>query len=351
MDLRKYVKNGFTGMANIGNTCFLNSCMQIINHTYELNEFLDSDKYETYLNRNVIDSHAIIAWNELRKTMWSCENGVVSPNKFVHYMQEIAKKKNMEIFSGYSQNDMPEFFMFMMDCMHNSISRSVHVNIHGNLNNVTDKLGLECYKLLQSLYKKEYSEIVDLYYGIYVNQITDINGNTSLVLKPESYFILDLPIIDGNQIMTSLYGCLDLFVKPDILSGDNAWFNEKTNRKQDVKKNLVFWNFPKILVIVLKRFTPDGRRKINTNIDFPIADLDLSKYVLGYDPKSYVYDLFGTCNHIGGTNGGHYTAFVKHASDKWIHFNDNVVEIIDNSSHVVTSNAYCLFYRKKNNGL
>lgn len=93
MDLRKYVKNGFTGMANIGNTCFLNSCMQIINHTYELNEFLDSDKYETYLNRNVIDSHAIIAWNELRKTMWSCENGVVSPNKFVHYMQEIAKKK------------------------------------------------------------------------------------------------------------------------------------------------------------------------------------------------------------------------------------------------------------------
>ena len=101
----------------------------------------------------------------------------------------------------------------------------------------------------------------------------------------------------------------------------------------------------------MKRFTPDGRRKINTNIDFPIADLDLSKCVLGYDPKSYVYDLFGTCNHIGGTNGGHYTAFVKHASDKWIHFNDNVVEIVDNSSRVVTSNAYCLFYRKKNNGL
>ena len=213
---------------------------------------------------------------------------------------------------------------------------------------MTDKLAVECYKLLQHLYSTEYSEIVDLYYGIYVNQITDIDGKKSLVLKPESYFILDLPIMEGNIVKSSIYDCMNLFIKPDILEGDNAWFNEETNTKQDVKKNVVFWNFPKILVIVLKRFTPDGQRKINTKIDFPVDNLDLSKYVLGYNPKSYVYDLYGVCNHNGGTNGGHYTAFVKHASNKWIHFNDNIIEQVEDPSKVVTSMAYCLFYRKKN---
>ena len=348
MDLSKYTNNGNTGMENLGNTCFLNSCMQIINHTYELNEFLDSDKYTECLKRDTVESQATIAWDELRRVMWS-GNGVVKPKKFVAIMHELANKKGKELFTGYTQNDMPEFFMFIIDCMHTSLSRSVKMRISGKVVNMKDKLAVECYKLLQNLCDKEYSEIIDLYYGIYANQITDIEGTKSLVLKPESYFMLDLPIIEANKVKSSLYECLNLFIKPDILDGDNAWFNEKTKEKQAVKKNVIFWNFPKILVIVLKRFTPDGRRKINTKIDFPVNDLDLSKYVLGYNPKSYVYDLYGVCNHNGGTNGGHYTAFVKHASGKWIHFNDNVIEQVDDPSKVVTSMAYCLFYRKKNN--
>jgi len=322
--------------------------MQVINHTYELNDFLDSDKYKKHLKENNINTDALTAWDELRNIMWS-GNGVVSPKKFVTIMQHIAKEKHQDLFTGYSQNDMPEYFMFFIDCMHNSISRSVKMKISGDVINVTDKLAVECYKLLQSIYEKEYSEILDLYYGIYVNQITDIKGEKSLVLKPESYSMLDLPIIEGNNVKTTLYDCFNLFVKPDILDGDNAWFNESTNTKQSALKNVVFWNFPKILVIVLKRFTPDGRGKINVKIDFPIENLDLSQYVLGYNPKSYVYDLFGICNHTGNTNGGHYSTFVKHASNKWIHFNDNIIEIVDDPVKMVTPMAYCLFYRKKNN--
>lgn len=348
METSKYKTNGITGMENIGNTCFLNSCMQVINHTYELNDFFDSENYKKHLKENNINTEVTIAWDELRKVMWS-GNGVVSPKKFVHIMHNIAKEKNMELFTGYSQNDMPEYFMFFIDCMHNSISRNVKMKISGNVVNTTDKLAVECYKLLQSMYEKEYSEILELYYGIYVNQITDIKGEKSLVLKPESYSILNLPIIDGNNVNSSLYDCLNLFVKPEILDGDNAWFNENTNAKEPAMKNVVFWNFPNILVIVLKRFTPDGRAKINVNVDFPIENLDLSRYVLGYNPKSYVYDLFGICNHAGNTNGGHYSTFVKHASNKWIHFNDNIIEMVDNTSKMITPMAYCLFYRKKNN--
>ena len=46
----KYGGKGLTGLANLGNTCYLNSCMQIISHTYMFNNFLDSD-YKTKLNK------------------------------------------------------------------------------------------------------------------------------------------------------------------------------------------------------------------------------------------------------------------------------------------------------------
>ena len=64
-------------------------------------------------------------------------------------------------------------------------------------------------------------------------------------------------------------------------------------------------------------------------VDFPLKNLDLSKYVVGYDKNSFKYDLYGICNHSGGSAGGYYTAYVKNANDKWYLFNDTNVDEVN----------------------
>lgn len=348
MDLSKYYKKGMVGLENLGSTCFLNACMQVLNNTYELNAFLDSDDFLKYIKKDAADSVILTEWIELKNVMWS-GNGVVTPRRFVHNVQQVARNKNKDLFTGFVQNDMPEFLQFFLECVHNSISRRVSMKINGNPENDIDKRAIQCYNMLKETYSSEYSEIMDMYYGIYMSEIISKHSGECYSMKPESYFILDLPIRSEKGLASTLYDCFDNFTSAEVLEGDNAWLNEKTGNKEDIKKQMSFWSFPKVIVITLKRFSVDGSKKLNTPIDFPLEDLDLSKYVHGYNPASYKYDLFGICNHIGGVSGGHYTAFVKNAENRWLHYNDHNVEIVDNPRHVISPLAYCLFYRKKNN--
>lgn len=64
-EFKKYKKSGYTGLANIGNSCYINSCMQILSHTYEFNDFLDKEEYKKKINQ-VSDSVILLEWDKLR---------------------------------------------------------------------------------------------------------------------------------------------------------------------------------------------------------------------------------------------------------------------------------------------
>ena len=49
---------------------------------------------------------------------------------------------------------MPEFLMFLIDCMHNSISRPIEVTISGNIENDIDNITVKCYELVKNIYTK-----------------------------------------------------------------------------------------------------------------------------------------------------------------------------------------------------
>jgi len=301
----------------------------------------------SYVKPELPDTTVLTEWIQLKKDMSRGTGGAVSPNRFVHMIHRIAQQKGRDLFTGFAQNDMPEFLLFLIECMHNSVCRPVNMRISGKTENAVDHLAIQCYTMLKDTYAKEYSEFMELFYGIYVSRITSMDNQVHS-LKPESFFILDLPL-SGESIQT-MEQCFDRYVETETLSGENAWFNEKTGESETANKNMVFWNLPKILVVLLKRFSADGQRKNGAQVMFPIESMNLSKYVAGYNPQSYQYELFGVCNHMGNVAGGHYTAFTK-MGETWYHFNDTRVDIVLNPAQMVTPAAYCLFYRKKNKGV
>lgn len=338
----KYKDNGLTGLANLGNTCFLNSTIQCISHTYELNELFDKDNSSKFTDKDKVKLCVFNEWNDLRKLMWKT-NCKISPGRFVSAIHQIARIKKRELFTGFAQNDLPEFLLFFMDEIHEAFKRSVKMNITGTQENEKDKLAISCYKMLETMYAKEYSEIVELFYGIHVSQISNME-NKILAQSPEPFFMINLPI--PQKRTPNIYECFDLYTEKEKLEGDNQWLNEDTNTREDVIKQIQFFSLPNILVVDFKRF--DNRmRKNNCLIDFPLDELDLSKYVIGYNEKAYSYECYGICNHSGSALGGHYTSFVKNANGDWYHFNDTHVSKVDDVKKVISPKAYCLFYRKK----
>lgn len=377
----KYAGKGLSGIVNKGNTCYMNACLSVLSHTYELNDLLDnanlSARRKTLLNRKP-NAVLLDEWDDLRKILWN-QNCTVSPGRFVSAVQHVARETGTVAFQGWDQNDTSEFLLFIFDAFHNACARAVVMRIDGTEKNPTDAIARQCYDMLKERYTRDYSECLDLLYGIQMSVITEIGSSGSKILsaKPEPYSVLNMCIPErvsvggvGGAAATSaptpqrltLYDCFDKYCESEQLDGENAWFNDATGKKQPVNKSILFWSMPEIMVIDLKRFVPTsnyGRyKKNNTHIDIPLEGASFAKYVRGYSPEKYVYDLYGVCNHHGSINGGHYTATVRVADGRWFNFNDErVSEIVPKMTHLDGgggapyyldgSGPYCLFYRRR----
>jgi ubiquitin C-terminal hydrolase len=273
--------------------------------------------------------------------LWK-ENCIVSPVKFVSVVQKLAKIKGQELFTGFNQNDLPEFLIFVIDCFHNALSREVNMTIQGDVKDDKDNIAVKCFERIKQMYEKDYSEIWNMFYGIHVSQLENTATNEIVSITPEPYFIINLPIPENNK-EPSLIDCFNLYVEGELLDGVKS---EKTGEKYAAKKRLMFWSFPNILVIDIKRFNSNNRKN-QVFVDFPLENLDLSKYVIGYNNESFVYDLYAVCNHSGSSLGGHYTSFVKNANGKWYHYNDTSVSEVSLKQQIKSPKAYCFFYRKR----
>uniref|UniRef100_A0A8C4NRV9 Ubiquitin carboxyl-terminal hydrolase 4 n=1 Tax=Dicentrarchus labrax TaxID=13489 RepID=A0A8C4NRV9_DICLA len=193
-----------------------------------------------------------------------------------------------------------------------------------------------------------------------------------------------------KKATVALRECIELFTTMETLGEHDPWYCPTCKKHQQATKKFDLWSLPRILVVHLKRFSYNRcwRDKLDTVVDFPIRDLNMSEFVC--DPKAgpYIYDLIAVSNHYGGMGGGHCkllhitiwqsashifvlcgllsfsyflrsfialtllspltdTAYGKNKVDgKWYYFDDSSVSSAT-EDQIVTKAAYVLFYQRR----
>ena len=89
--INKYKDKGLTGLSNLGNTCFINSCLQVLVNTYEFTNFLDNQAYKSKLagskdKKFFHESCLLVEYDNLRQVMLK-ENCCISPGAFIKIIQ------------------------------------------------------------------------------------------------------------------------------------------------------------------------------------------------------------------------------------------------------------------------
>lgn len=333
-------KKGLCGLANLGNTCFMNSMLQCLNHTMPLLEYYLSNTYSNELSREKIDSLIVTQWNIITRSLWY-KNSVVNPLNLLKAIHQVARNKGNTQFLGYRQNDSQEFLQFFLESMHNALACEVEMNISGEPKNELDKQALVALEHYSKYFKKDYSRIVEIFYGQFYTIVDTekiVEGvskkEISYSYEPFNSICLEIPKVETDAL--TLYNCLDHFCEHELLVDTEI---EKKSKQH------YFWKLPNILVIFFKRWDNYGN-KIDLEIDFPIDNLDMSSYVKGYSPASYHYECYGIVNHVGGSGGGHYYSFIRNSDGNWYKYNDSIITTM-NHTRLVSENAYCIFYRKK----
>jgi ubiquitin carboxyl-terminal hydrolase 4/11/15 len=121
MEMREHSRRGLVGLENLGNTCFMNSCLQCLSHTLLLTKYFIDKSYTPEINRdNPIGSKGklVQAYANFIKNMWCEEEHVYRPYRLKGAIADINK-----MFSGYAQHDSQELFSFLVDGIHEDLNR------------------------------------------------------------------------------------------------------------------------------------------------------------------------------------------------------------------------------------
>nr|AAM52759.1 SD04548p [Drosophila melanogaster] len=329
------VGRGLTGLKNLGNTCYMNSILQCLSNTPQLTEYCISDKYKNYISRsNKTNGQVIEEVAALIKELWNGQYKCVASRDLRYVVGQYQK-----IFRGVDQQDSHEFLTILMDWLHSDL-QTLHVPRQREMISASEKAWLEFTKAKESM-------ILHLFYGQMKSTVKCVACHKeSATYESFSNLSLELP---PNSNVCQLNQCMDMYFSGERIHG---WKCPSCKTKRDAIKKLDISKLPPVLVVHLKRFYADPSNsgsymKKQNYLRFPLENLDMNPYIARAESRAVTpktYQLYAVSNHYGTMEGGHYTAFCKSANyGKWFKFDDQVVSALD-SSNVVSSAAYILFY-------
>uniref|UniRef100_A0A8C2C8Z6 ubiquitinyl hydrolase 1 n=1 Tax=Cyprinus carpio TaxID=7962 RepID=A0A8C2C8Z6_CYPCA len=274
----------------------------------------------------------------IMKALWSGQYKMISPQDFKGTICKINNR-----FSSYEHQDSQELLLFLMDGLHEDLNkadkrRGYKEEDIDHLDDVSAaELAWSKHKLLNE------SIIVALFQGQFKSTVQCMScQHKSRTFETFMYLTLEMTC----SSKCSLQDCLKLFSKEERLTDSNRFYCSHCKTHRDAIKKMQIWKVPPILLVHLKRFKYDGRwrEKLQTLVDFPLDNLDLSQYVIGPKHTLKKYNLYAVSNHYGGLDGGHYTAYCKNPlKQRWFKFDDHEVSDVSASS-VRSAAAYIFFY-------
>ena len=228
-------KNGFV---NLGNTCYLNACLQLIFNITELKNYFTQKKYLEELNLNIKnnilknkkDIQFVQQFYSLINDYYNVNNKLLTSKNLLNSILNINSD-----FRLHEQHDSQEILVFILDNLHESLTYDVEIDFEGNPQNETDKLVIESIQELSKILNKRYSIINELFYGMYYNQFvsTEENSKGNLVSKKYEHFNNLTLQFEGND----LYENLDIFFADELM--------ESKLEEEKTKKNILYQKSPK----------------------------------------------------------------------------------------------------------
>ncbi|KAI0380898.1 hypothetical protein F5Y04DRAFT_289141 [Hypomontagnella monticulosa] len=191
---------GCVGLANLGNTCYMNAALQCVRSVEELTKYFLSGEWEKELNKDNPLSHngdVAAAYAHLLKEIYKDSSpGSVSPRQFKATIGRYSTG-----FSGYGQQDSQEFLGFLLDGLQEDLSR-IRKKPYIEKPDSTDEMVNDpdaIRKMAEEVWditkKRDDSVIADLFTGLYKSTLVCPTClKVSITFDPFNNLTLPLPL-------------------------------------------------------------------------------------------------------------------------------------------------------------
>ncbi|XP_061741122.1 ubiquitin carboxyl-terminal hydrolase 36 isoform X2 [Nerophis ophidion] len=298
------------GLHNLGNTCFLNSTVQCLTYTPPLANYLLSKEHSRVCHQSGFCMICVMQ-NHIIQTFANTGNAI-KPVSFIRDLKKIARH-----FRFGSQEDAHEFLRYTIDAM--------------------QKACLNGYPKLDR--QTQATTLVHQIFGGYLRSRVKCSICKSVSDTYDPYLDIAVEIRQAVNIVRAL----ELFVKPDVLSGENAYMCAKCKKKVPATKRFTVHRTSNVLTLSLKRFANFSGGKITKDVGYP-EFLNIRPYMSQSSGDPVMYGLYAVLVHSGySCHAGHYYCYVKASNGQWYQMNDSMVHS-SNIKVVLNQQAYVLFY-------
>ena len=384
---------GLRGLVNLGNTCFMASCLQCLAHAPPLAEFFLSDADAGDRARITPGSLAAATQRVIRGIHAgggaSSSYGARSSSGSAHdprdFLRALDRHPPLDLFADGDQHDSQEFLRYLLDTLNDALNTvRVAPPYREEKDDFSEPERDKAERLWNQYRARTSSVVADAFAGQLQSSVEcHACGKASTSYDP--FWDLSLPLRaprkgsargggggggDGGGTLSrtgsllrymsgggsgvgrlGVLDCLEAFAEDDALSGADAFSCPRCKVRGAATKRLRVRRWPRVLVLHLKRFQWNDRgrpgRKIDAVVDVP-AKISLAPFLAedargGDDDDGPEYRLFAVTNHVGSLSGGHYTAACDAGAGEWYAFDDERVSSAGAPpSH--SRNAYVLMY-------